>query len=330
MDSDGGASVSAATAASRDPADRYMKVPSFGPLRHSDCEACGSGDAILVTTQHAFGEDFRVVRCTGCGLIRTNPRPTAEWKSRFYDPRYNAYAEEHGRDFIYAPDERRLPGYRRLLRFLRRRVRRGARLLDVGCASGLFVKEARELGLDAEGCDYSEAAARYGREQFGVHIITSPAASIGAPSDSYDVVTLLHVFEHLEAPLAVLSELRRVLKPGGLLLLETVNYRPHYLIETRFRFLIPLYERLTKRDGLPWVPFDHLYHWSPEALLRAFRVTGFRGVTTHHLPGYRSEGKPSLLFSSVYLACDAVGLGLSAATLGRCDLWPVLLATGRK
>jgi 2-polyprenyl-3-methyl-5-hydroxy-6-metoxy-1,4-benzoquinol methylase len=314
----------------RHPGDRFMKVPSFGPLESADCGLCGATATTLVTVQHVFGEDFRVVRCGGCGLIRTNPRPTEEWKSHYYDPVFNAYAESRGRDFIYAPDENRIPGYRRLLRFLKERTSPGVRLLDVGCASGLFVKEARGQGYAAEGCDYDENAVACGHDLHGVHIIRSPAEAIDAPDDTYDVVTLLHVFEHLAQPLDVLRELLRVLKPGGLLLLETVNYRPHFVIEKRLRFLIPLYNRLTRREGLPWVPFDHLYHWSPDVLRRAMVVAGYEDVAGHHLGGYRSEGKPNTLFSAVYALCEGVGRGLIAISRGRLDFWPVLIVTGRK
>src|SRR6266849_1595501 len=80
----------------RHPNDRFMKVPSFGPLEYADCGLCGSPETTLVAIQHVFGEDFHVVRCAQCGLIRTNPRPTAEWKAHFYDPRCNAYAESRG------------------------------------------------------------------------------------------------------------------------------------------------------------------------------------------------------------------------------------------
>jgi 2-polyprenyl-3-methyl-5-hydroxy-6-metoxy-1,4-benzoquinol methylase len=307
-----------------------MKVPSFGTLEEADCRVCGTAATTLVTVQHYFGEDFRVVRCSGCGLIRTNPRPTAEWKAHFYDPAYNSYAEAQGRDFIYAPAPHRIPGYHRLLKFLQGRTRPGARLLDVGCATGLFVKKAREHGFDAEGCDYSANAAAYGRTHYGVNIICSPAEAIAAPDDSYDIVTILHVFEHLPEPLVVLRELRRVLRSGGLLLLETVNYRVHYTIEKYLRFLIPVYNRLTNREGLPWVPFDHLYHWSPGVLRRAMADAGFRDVATHHLLGYRSEGKPSKFFTGVYALCDLVGQGINVISGGRWDFWPVLLAAGRK
>lgn len=313
-----------------DPSARFMKVPSFGKLEYSDCGLCGESKWTLVTQLRGFGENFQVVRCQGCELIRTNPRPSPEWKEHFYNPDYNGYAESLGRDFVYAPDLTRRVGYRRLLDFLRPEAPPSASLLDVGCAAGLFVKEAVDHGFDAFGCDYSEEAVAYSKEHLGVRTFRSPAEAIDAPDNRYDVVTLLQVFEHLPDPMRVLHELKRVLKPGGMLVLETVNYLPHYKMETDFKFMIPLYLAVTKRPTLPWLPFDHLYHWSPQTIKRAAATAGFRDVKLQHLMGYRSELKPNLGFSLAYAACELVGRGLIAASGGRLDFWPVLLATCRK
>lgn len=309
---------------------RFMKVPSLGPLEAVDCPLCGPLETSLVCVQGWFGDDFRVVRCPRCTLMFTNPRPTPEWKSRYYDPAFNAYIEAQGRDFLYAQKDSRVPGYHHLLRFLASRVRPGASLLDGGCAMGVFVKLACDAGFSAKGCDYSERAVAYGREHFGVDIVPSPIEDVAVPDESFEVVTLLHVFEHLADPNRALAEVRRILKPGGLFLLETVNYLPHYYIERYARILIPLYCRLTGRPGLPWFPFDHLFHWTPSALCTALQQAGFRDVDNHFLPGYRSEGIPSAMFGAIYNACGFVGGGLRCATSGRADFWPVLLATARK
>ena len=309
---------------------KFMKVPSFGDLEGCDCALCGAQDGEVVIEHHMFGEDFRVVRCSSCGLIRTNPRPTPTWKMHFYDPDFNGYAESQGRDFIYAPDLRRLLGYAQLLKLIGSYCPCPSTLIDVGCAAGLFVHEAKAFGYEAVGCDYSVKAIAWGRREFGVEIICSPAEAVAAPDCEYDVVTLLHVFEHLPDPIGVLREMRRILKPGGMLFLETVNYSAHYQIEKRLRFFIPFYNFVTRRQGLPWVPFDHLYHWTPKTLRRAMKDAGFEEFQTHHLSGYRSEGKPNSFFKLIYAGAELLTSAINKFSGGRNDFWPVLLATGRK
>lgn len=311
--------------------DKLMKVATFGALEYADCALCDSPDYSLVVVQHWFGEDFHVVRCRHCGMIRTNPRPTSAWKANFYDPTCNGLADTMGRGFIYAPQPDRLPSYQRLLRYISRRARRGQRLVDVGAASCVFTKMALDAGFDAVACDYSQEALAYGTANYHVKTLQSPAEAIDTPDASFDVVTIFHTIEHLPEPTKVIRELYRILKPGGFVLIETPNYAPHFLVQTKFKFMWPLYKFLTKRpDGLPWVPFDHYYHWTPQHLTSALREAGFRRASAHHILGYRSNTKPNLLFGCAYNAFDALAQLLYWVTFTRIDLRLVLLASGYK
>jgi ubiquinone/menaquinone biosynthesis C-methylase UbiE len=312
------------------PTDALMKVPSFGPLEDANCGLCDSPDSTLVAVQHQFGEDFRVVHCNSCGMIRTNPRPTAEWKAHFYDPQYNRLPETFGRDFIYAPEADRLPSYRRLLEFVKARMKPGGTLIDVGAASGDFVNMAVDDGIDATACDYSREALLHAEKHYNLKTLQSPAESIDAPDDSFDVVTMFHTIEHLPDPLKVLREMYRILKPDGLIFLETPNYNPHYLVQTRLRGIFPLYKLITKRKEIPWVPFDHYYHWTPPLLRRALQQAGFRECTSHHMLGYRSNTKPNLVFWMAYVGYDVMAQAIHMATGGREDHRLVQLASGRK
>ena len=313
------------------PSDALMKVPSFGPLEEADCSLCGSEACSPLVVQHWFAEDFVVVRCDSCGMIRTNPRPTSEWKTRFYDPAFNGLSEKMGREFIYAPEPDRLPSYRRLLRLIMSRVSPGSRLLDVGAASCVFTGMAHDAGFDAVACDYSDDALAYGREHYQVPTIQSPAENIDTEDASFDVVTIFHTIEHLPDPLAVLKELHRILKPGGMIFIETPNYLPHSLIQTKFQFLWPIYKLLTKREhGLPWVPFDHYYHWTPRHIRKALQQVGFEEARPEHILGYRSNTKPNLVFWVAYVGYDCLAQLIHWFTLGRWDLRLVLLASGRK
>jgi ubiquinone/menaquinone biosynthesis C-methylase UbiE len=311
--------------------DEYMKVASFGHLEYADCALCGSPDYSPLVVQHWFGEDFQVVRCQHCGMIRTNPRPTPEWKANFYNPALNSLAQTTGNDFIYAPQPDRLPSYRRLLQYIGKRAKPGQKLIDVGAASCVFTKMAQDAGFNATACDYSQEALAYGIKNYNVKTLRSPAESIDAPDASFDIVTIFHTIEHLSDPMIVLRELHRILKPGGFVFLETPNYAPHFLAQTKFKFILPFYRYMTKRqEGLPWVPFDHYYHWTPGHLIEALRESGFRDVKVHHIQGYRSNTKPNLLFWCAYNAFDALAELIYLSSLKRFDFRLVLLASGTK
>jgi ubiquinone/menaquinone biosynthesis C-methylase UbiE len=312
------------------PSDQWIKVDSLGPLEYANCGLCQSPDADLLVVQHMFREDFHVVRCRSCGLIRTNPRPSPEWKSRFYDVKYNSWLEELGRNFIYAAEANRLPAYRRLVQFVKKRIRPGGTLIDVGAASGEFVKIAGDEGLDAIACDYSREALESAREKYNIRTLESVAESVDAPDNSFDFVTMLHTIEHLPDPVGVLREMYRIAKPGGWILLETPNYAFHFMAETKLRAVTPLYRLVTGKEGLPWYPFDHYYHWTPMLLRRALQTAGFHSAYSHHFLGYRSTTQPSILFGSAYRVYDLMAQSLNSLSGGRWDYCFVQLATGRK
>jgi SAM-dependent methyltransferase len=95
------------------------------------------------------------------------------------------------------------------------------KLLDVGCATGFFLDEARQAGWDVRGCEVSEWAATYAREHFRLNVVMAPFPTPLLGPEQYDAVTFLNVFEQLPDPHAAERVLRDLVKPGGLLALET-------------------------------------------------------------------------------------------------------------
>jgi len=96
------------------------------------------------------------------------------------------------------------------------------RLLDVGCSSGALLMTARALGLAAEGVEPSAEAAATARRA-GLKVFTGFLAAARFPDAAFDAVILMEVIEHLRDPRAILAECRRILKPGGILLVTTPN-----------------------------------------------------------------------------------------------------------
>ena len=100
--------------------------------------------------------------------------------------------------------------------------RRGARLLDIGCGNGAFVRAARACGWDAEGLDPDPNAAAVGRAT-GLPITVGSLPKVSYPDASFTAVTMSHSIEHLHDPVAGLHEIRRILKPGGTVWIATPN-----------------------------------------------------------------------------------------------------------
>ena len=314
----------------------YMDVESFGPLEKVDCAICGPEKVDIVVSQNWFGERFHVVQCVRCKLMFTNPRPTPVWRENYNDPRRNPLMKWLERDFIHLENKGRVSAYRRLLEFFKSDIAHGIKLLDGGCAAGQFVKMARDAGFDATGVDQSPGALAYASEHFGLDLIRGDIEKIPVPDNSFDVVSLLEVFEHIADPMRALNEIKRILRPGGTVFIETPNYLRFYLMEKHLVLLRDMYVGLKNRltdyqdNNLPWFPFDHLYHWSPKSLIEALNKAGFRQSTTHFIPNFnfemREDGSLSLLGKLNSLAVGA----LFKITRKMVNLWGVLVASAVK
>jgi ubiquinone/menaquinone biosynthesis C-methylase UbiE len=101
------------------------------------------------------------------------------------------------------------------------------RLLDVGCGDGGFLHRMQKLGWSATGVDFDPKAIENAQVRYGsaITLLNSDLAHAHFSDDCFDVVTISHVIEHVTDPPALLAEARRVLKPGGRLVVTTPNIR---------------------------------------------------------------------------------------------------------
>jgi SAM-dependent methyltransferase len=160
---------------------------------------------------------FRIVQCGSCGLVYLSPRPTLAAIGDYYPEAYEPYLR-------VAPQA--LPAWKRSLfnyglhKRARPIVQRKApgRALDIGCATGQFLAYLRDVAhWQVSGVEPSESAARYARETFGLEVHCGDLRSARLADQAIDVVTMWDVLEHLHDPCAELREVRRILKPDGLL-----------------------------------------------------------------------------------------------------------------
>jgi SAM-dependent methyltransferase len=144
-------------------------------------------------------------------------------------------------------------------------------VLDVGCGEGTFLRLARSRGWQVAGTELSAFASQASPD---LTIHHGEIWEAGLRSGSFDVVTCWHVLEHVSDPLRLLSEVFRLLRPGGLLFLTTPNSRDYLF---RLAYLIarghwpPLYEPAEREL--------HLYYFNAPTLRALAEKAGFRNVT---------------------------------------------------
>lgn len=141
------------------------------------------------------------------------------------------------------------------------------RLLDVGCALGFMLQVARGAGWEPVGVETSEFAARYAAEKTGCSVRTGTLQEAGFPSESFDVVTLMDVIEHVPDPDGLLREVRRVLRPEGVAYIVTPNFASFFV-------------RLYGLNAYGIWPDQHVVYFQPSTIRRLLRRIGFRKVLT--------------------------------------------------
>lgn len=202
-----------------------------------------------------------LVRCRRCSLVYVDPRPLAEeadYEEEFF---LHEYKDVYGLDYIADRDNITRLARRRLEAI--ERYRQGGKLLDVGCAAGFLLDEARRRGWEPRGVEISRFASEYARQEQGLDVFTGPLEAAKFRDAEFDVVVLYFVLEHLRHPLALLREICRILKPGGLLSVAVPN-------------IAGLYFRLNKRD---WMAErarhqSHFYEFSPRTLRTILTAAG--------------------------------------------------------
>lgn len=102
-------------------------------------------------------------------------------------------------------------------------ARERGRVLDIGCGNGVFLARLRALGWETVGHEMDPIAAHFARQNFGLDVREGPLAEAGFKPETFDIVTLSHVIEHVHDPEGLVRQCRALLKPGGKLIILTPN-----------------------------------------------------------------------------------------------------------
>ena len=228
-------------------------------MENVNCNLCGSSE----TEFWGKKAGIDIVKCRKCGLIYCNPRPDNEELQAFYSADY--FDDGH-----YAGDELRQRMYEIEIEEILANVARRGRFLDVGCAVGKFLLTLPDT-FEKWGTEFSAAAARIGREKFGLNIITGQVRNIELPEKYFDIVQMRGVLEHSQNPYEDLLSMRRALKDEGVLRisqLPNIGSISAVLFRTKFNQV---------------KPGEHLYYFSPETIGAMLKKAGF-SITSINYP----------------------------------------------
>ncbi|MFQ5631113.1 MAG: class I SAM-dependent methyltransferase, partial [bacterium] len=240
------------------------------------CHTLNSKTYLCVPDRFALekGNRFSLVQCQECTLIYLNPRPVEEASAAFYEneeytPFVSAQSTQSGFDKIYQRIRKYNNSWKR--RLIERNTPEKGSLLDVGCGTGEFIAEMARSGWQTRGLERDPKAAAYAVGELELDVICGTLDAMPSAPESYDVVTMWHVLEHLYEPHRALVQIRETLKSGGLLVLAAPNANS---LDAKFY----------KEN---WVAYDaprHLQHFTLKSLRSLCEMHNFTLVKKMLLP----------------------------------------------
>lgn len=232
------------------------------------CNACGAD----TFKEISIADGWHIGQCTNCSLIYLNPmpffEPSAEFSDMSLDFQYTQFQYQITEE-VLQHDRQQFVRQVEILSQLSGTHLTTGRFLDIGCGSGSTVRAATDLGWDAVGIDIDQKLIELGKTQHNVDLRCTPLLESGFEGNQFHFIRLRDVIEHLPNPYEALIEVKRLLVPGGLVLIATPNEDS---LPTQIRLLTG-----HQRDQVATVPPPHHVHgFTPKTLRRILDRTGLK------------------------------------------------------
>ncbi|NQZ74968.1 MAG: class I SAM-dependent methyltransferase [Ekhidna sp.] len=193
--------------------------------RIEQCPICGHKEFtnLLICEDHTVSnESFAIVKCNSCDFHLTNPRPTEERLPHYYKSnQYISHTDKANNliNFIYKlVRSHTLRNKEKLIRDI---AGSPSTLLDFGCGTGHFLREASERGWKARGYEPDPMARTIANSKNQGTVTDNLEALAG----KFNIITAWHVIEHVPKLMETLKTLRKLLQPGGTLVIAVPNHK---------------------------------------------------------------------------------------------------------
>jgi len=274
----------------------YSTVPGQERSKLIACNLCGGANhrKILETRDYTF------VRCTDCGLSFQNPQPVFDDLKFRYGQNYFEYELRNEENFFNL-----MKLGLQDIRFFERTfpLDQGCKFLDVGCATGMLLGYMRERGWNVQGVELCRESAEHGMRTRKLDIFIGTLEQAGFPPSSFSVVHFSHLIEHVPDPKAFFLEIRRILAPGGYVVVVTpnINGLQARLFRERWRSAIA----------------DHLTLFSKTTLRAVLRCTGYQVLQTVTWGGLAKGSVPRVVKRPIDFLAKKMGFGDVVLMLAR-------------
>ncbi len=204
---------------------------------------------------------FDIVKCEQCAFQFTNPIPLESEIGKYYESDEYISHSNTSKGLVNKLYQvvRNITIKQKLK--LVKRLAKGNQLLDIGCGTGEFLKICKDNGFDVQGIEPSENAKKFAIENYKLNIHSEDKIKeFGA--ESFDLISMWHVLEHVYHLKERVVEIQKILKKNGILIVAVPNHRS--------------YDAEYYKEY--WAAYDvprHLYHFSPNDIKNLFEKNGF-------------------------------------------------------
>jgi 2-polyprenyl-3-methyl-5-hydroxy-6-metoxy-1,4-benzoquinol methylase len=238
----------------------------------TECPVCGGknlADFLVAKDHFLTGQHFTIAECTSCGFRFTNPRPDRNEIVAYYESA-EYIAHDAGKGTLFETVYKTVRGYMldKKLKLVRA-TSKGNSLLDIGCGTGEFLSHCQKSGYAVTGIEPNDKARNFAKEKYALNIFDEEQLE-KFNKESFDVITMWHVMEHVHDLKERIKMVHHLLKPGGTFIIAVPNclsWDAEYYKEF-------------------WAAYDlprHLYHFTPATMKLLVEKNGFLLTETHPL-----------------------------------------------
>jgi len=186
------------------------------------CNLCGN-DNFTVLYPKNVAQIHQIVKCKTCGLMYANPQGEANSKKSLKADIPEKLPDEINPQVVQKQTVQ-LKDYKKIITTVKNHGITKGKVLEIGANIGTFLNVWKEEDWKVLGVDPNKGASIYAKNKYNIDILPVTIKKADLHNDQFDVVVMLHVIEHMGNPLQELKMINRVVKQGGILVIETPRY----------------------------------------------------------------------------------------------------------